>query len=76
MMGMKTTNARVSNLLTNGNKKVGESVLVFNLPVFSCCPGMSTACASVCYADRGHCRWPRNRQRNEDNLAASKQPDS
>jgi hypothetical protein len=70
-----TMKAKVANLLTHGNKKVGESVLVFNLPVFDTCPGQSATCRTVCYADRGHCRWPRNRQRNVRNLAASQQPD-
>jgi hypothetical protein len=54
---------------------VGKSALVFNLPVIDSCPGMSPTCRRVCYADRGHCRWPSNRQRNARNLTASQQPD-
>jgi DNA modification methylase len=62
-------------LFTQGNKKLGENVFIFNLPVIATCPGRSAACEAVCYADWGYFRYPKNRQRNMRNLEASKSPD-
>jgi hypothetical protein len=62
------------NLLGKGNKKVGRRVFVFNLPVFHSCPGASPVCRAVCYADKGHFRWPKNRDRYFLNWVASRRP--
>lgn len=44
------------SLLTRGNRKLGPSILHFDLPAGpdASCPGASTYCASVCYARKGH----------------------
>jgi hypothetical protein len=39
-------------LLRNGNQKLGPSIGTFSLPAVETCPGLTSQCASVCYAKR------------------------
>lgn len=47
-------------ILTRGNRKLGASILHFDLPAGpeASCPGASTYCAAVCYARKGHYTFP------------------
>lgn len=63
------------HLLAQGNAKVGRGVYVWNLPVYKTCPGSTDLCRSVCYADRGYFRYPRNRALNEARLQAAESDD-
>ena len=56
------------------NKKLGPSILSFNLPVIDSCPGSSEACEAVCYARNGYFRYPRNQLLNDKKFDASKAP--
>lgn len=39
-------------LLRNGNQKLGPAIGTFSLPAVETCPGLTSACARVCYAKR------------------------
>jgi hypothetical protein len=58
--------------LGRGNRKVGRTVSVFNLPVFDTCPGKTPSCEANCYADKGHFRWPDTKRLYAENLRAAK----
>jgi len=55
-------------LFVKGNKKVGDDVLIWNIPVFDTCPGKTMACATNCYANNGGYRRPGARRRHARNL--------
>jgi hypothetical protein len=58
----------VPKLFTKKNKKVGENVLLWNLPVFDTCPGKTMACATNCYANNDAYRRPSVQRRHAWNL--------
>lgn len=45
-------------MLSRGNIKLGPHVWAWNLPVVKTCPGASTACLALCYAQRGRFHSP------------------
>jgi hypothetical protein len=51
-------------LFTKGNKKVGEKVLLWNIPVFDTCPGKTMACATNCYANHDNYKRPHVKRRH------------
>jgi len=63
------------SLLTQGNTKVGESIHLWSLPAITTCPGSSSVCERVCYANRGRYLFPQVRRRLRWNLARARQPD-
>ncbi len=44
----------VRPLLVQGNRKIGEAIHHFDLPAVKTCPGRSSTCERVCYAQTGH----------------------
>ena len=62
------------NLFTKGaNKKLGQNVFAFNLPVFKTCPGRTPTCCAVCYSGQGYAGY--HRKRYAANLAISRTSD-
>lgn len=59
-------------LLTQGNRKLGRSILHFDLPAGpqASCPGASEYCAAVCYARKGHYLFGSVQSKYAANLAA------
>lgn len=54
----------IRGLLQPGNSKFGSSISVWNVPAVTTCPGRSSVCESVCYAnDRGRFRFESVKQR-------------
>ncbi len=45
--------AKVRNLLSMGNRKLGAGVAHFDLPAVTTCPGRTSACVAACYARKG-----------------------
>lgn len=58
--------------LVAGNRKLGRSILHFDLPAGpeASCPGASEYCAAVCYARKGHYTFPSVQDKYAANLAA------
>lgn len=58
--------------LTRGNRKLGASILHFDLPAgpAASCPGASEYCAAVCYARHGHFMFGNVQSKYAANLAA------
>jgi hypothetical protein len=67
--------ARVINLLTRGNTKLGESIHAWSIPAVDTCPGRTRLCESVCYATAGRFRTYRVQELLQENLDASLQKD-
>jgi hypothetical protein len=65
----------VRNLLTRGNRKLGENIFAWSLPAVVSCPGRSSLCAGVCYATAGYFRTSAVSHRLADNLQAAARPD-
>jgi hypothetical protein len=65
--------ARVANLLTRGNTKLGESIHAWSIPAVDTCPGRTRLCESVCYATNGRFRTHRVQELLHENLDASLQ---
>lgn len=42
-----------NNLFGRGNTKLGNQILTWSLPAGRSCPGLTDACASICYASTG-----------------------
>jgi hypothetical protein len=59
------------NLLTRGNRKLGESIHAWSIPAVDTCPGRSPLCERLCYARSGHFRLEAVQQRLEHNLDAA-----
>ena len=62
------------NLLSRGNEKIGNDIYAFNLPAVTTCPGMSSACACCCYAQRGRWLFPNVQRALAWNLRIAQQP--
>lgn len=54
-----------------GNKKLDNSIMIFNLPAIKTCPNCSM-CAPTCYALKAERLYPRVKACREANLTASK----
>jgi hypothetical protein len=63
------------NLLTRGNTKLGEAIHGWSIPAGPCCPGKSSLCSKVCYAQAGFYRMPAVKVKLAENLAAALLPD-
>jgi hypothetical protein len=68
---------RLPDVFSKGNTKLGRDVLTFSLPVITTCPGSSSVCRDLCYADRAQSRFstPAVRRCYEENLELSKRDD-
>jgi hypothetical protein len=60
--------ATVRGLLTQGNRKVGESIHLWSLPAIQTCPGRSSVCSGVCYATKHRYQFEDVQERLQDNL--------
>jgi Gene product 88 len=67
--------ARVANLLTRGNTKLGESIHAWSIPAVDTCPGRTRLCESVCYATGGRFRTHRVQELLQENLDQSLRKD-
>src|SRR5262249_20087030 len=56
------------NLLTRGNRKLGESIHAWSIPAVDTCPGRSPLCERLCYARSGHFRLEAGQERLEHHL--------
>jgi len=61
----------MTNLLTQGNTKLGKVIWTFNLMAIDTCPGKSKLCESICYADRYTTHYPSCGPKYESNLKAA-----
>lgn len=66
---------RQRHLLTFGNTKLGEFISGWALPAVTTCPGATTVCRKVCYADTGRFRFSSVRRRLQWNLTQSRRDD-
>jgi hypothetical protein len=62
------------NLLTRGNRKLGESIHGWSIPAADTCPGRSALCERWCYARLGHFRFGPVEERLQRNLDAALDP--
>lgn len=58
-------------LFTKGNKKVGDNVFLWNVPVVDCCPGATLSCVANCYANNDNYRRPTVKSRHAWNRQAA-----
>ena len=66
----------VRSLLTTGVGKLGEGIHQFSLPAVVTCPGRSSICESVCYANnQGRYRFPQVQERLQWNFEQSLRDD-
>jgi hypothetical protein len=59
------------NLLSRGNRKLGESIHCWSIAPVDTCPGRSALCERVCYARSGHFHLPSMQERLQQNLDAA-----
>src|SRR4051812_20847388 len=59
-------------LLVQGNDKLGQALMHFDVPAGVTCPGKSSLCASKCYALRGRFVFPQVQERLQYCFAMSK----
>lgn len=72
-MSISSTKA-LRPVLAVGNTKLGELFYSFSLPAIRTCPGASSACKALCYANRGHFKWGSVAETYQRNLKASRRP--
>lgn len=63
------------NLLGTGNSKLGETIHTWSIPAIKTCPGKSSVCSSVCYADAGRFLGTTVKKALEWRYKQSKDPD-
>jgi hypothetical protein len=63
-------------MLSKGNHKLGEDGLIwtFSIPAIHTCPGSTSVCQRLCYANHGHYWWPSVQDALWRNFRASKLP--
>ena len=66
---------KLTDLFNWGNAKMGKKVLTWSIPAVLTCPGRSTVCEGLCYADSGFFKMANVSGKHHKNWVLSQQSD-